>query len=465
MIRFYNALILKRNPDGRYYTESGELVTDGGKIVRVGGLADGDSGASVAGSRFARQIDCRGGLLIPGLKNCHTHSAMTLLRGAGEGLPLKRWLFERVFPYEARMSPEDVYWAAHTAVAEYLAGGVTAVQDMYFFADETARAVREAGFQCVGVGASSDLDGKTEETLVKQETLLKKYPPGGAFSFRAGFHAEYTASDALLKGVKLLSDKFNSPAHFHLSETEEEVWACFERTGKTPPERIASFGLFERGGAAYHCVHLKDGDLKYFAPVPEPSPVSAPAPAPESGGRRPPRADFAIVANPRSNLKLGSGIAPLAKYLSRGIKTALGTDGSASNNRLSVFDELNTAALLSHLAPTAAGDVQPDRLGIGTDAALDTVFYNGAEVLELDARTLDAGRRADVVLLDIDRPNMRPRENLINHLVYSASDANVLLTMVGGKILYENGEYKTGVDYERVRREFDKAVKRLYETN
>ena len=441
MIRFKNALLLKRDKNGNYYAESGDLITDGGRIVFAGKPARLPSSIpatasqfSIPDSQFTRVVDARGNLLMPGLKNCHTHSAMALLRGAGDGLPLKRWLFDCIFPLEAKLTPEDCYYAVHSAVAEYLAAGITAVQDMYFFPDETALAVNEAGFQCMGVGSSSDLDGKTEESLIKQEEFLKKYPPGGAFWARAGFHAEYTASDALLCGVKELSDKFDSPVRFHLSETETEVAECLARTGKTPPERIASNGLFDRGGAAYHCVHLRDNDLKYFK-----------------------TSQFFIVSNPRSNLKLGSGIAPLAKYLSHGIKIALGTDGAASNNRLSIFDEMNTAGLLAQMTNDKG------QFSILNSQFLDMSLYDGAFAMGLaDACALEPGMRADIIMVDINRPNMRPRENLISSLVYSASGSNVLTTMIGGKILYENGEYKNGVDYGRVGMEFAKSAKRIF---
>lgn len=423
-IRLYNAKILLKTLDG-YAVIKGELRTEGRIISYVGPDTAAHEG-------FASEIDCRGNLLMPGLKNCHTHSAMTLLRGAAEGLPLFKWLHESVFPIEAKLTPEDVYAGTMAAIAEYISDGTTAIQEMYFFNEEIARAVTDAGFKCVAGLPFSDVAGDGEKKLAAADALLEKYSGGGNFRMRAGFHAEYTCSDGFLKGIKYLSDKYKSPVSFHLAETRGEVEDCINRCGMTPAERVDSFGLLARGGSAYHSVYLTDSDIALLK-----------------------KNGYTAVTNPASNLKLASGIAPLRQFLDAELPVAIGTDGAASNNALDMFRELYLAAVLQNIVCGDAGVMLAGEV-------LDMALRQGACAMGLfESDMLAVGKAADIIMLDISRPNMWPESALINHIVFSAARENVVMTMVNGQILYRNGEFTT-LDSDKIRYECERITARLY---
>ncbi|MDR0856554.1 MAG: amidohydrolase family protein, partial [Clostridiales bacterium] len=295
-----------------------------------------------------------------------------------------------------------------------------------------AAAMRDTGFKCIAV--TSGLDGvrDTEAQLRETEDLLTRYhKPDDNFTLNLGHHAEYTASDALLRGIAALAKKYKAPVHHHLCETRAETDECVARTGLTPPARAEAFGLYEYGGTGYHCVHVSDGDVEIFK-----------------------RHGVSVVTNPCSNLKLASGIAPLQKYADAGIPFALGTDGAASNNALDMFREAYLASVLqkySRLRPESTG----------AHAVLHAAFSVGADIQGIEAHGIAAGQIADFCVLDLESPNLRPFNDITAGIVFSADPGNVRMTVVNGKILYHKGAYFTGETPEKVYAMCEKITARI----
>ena len=375
------------------------------------------------------EIDCKGNLLMPGFKNAHAHSAMTFLRSYADDLPLQEWLNEKVFPMEKKLSGEDIYHLTRLAVLEYLSSGITAVFDMYLRPDDTARACMDTGMRCVLVSGLNDFTSSIEQT---EEEYLKWNRKNSLISYQMGFHAEYTCSRDLLYRLAQLVHKYRAPVYTHLAETKREVEACQGRYGMTPAVFLDSMGLFEFGGGCYHCIYMTDADMDVF--------------------RR--RRLFAIT-NPASNMKLASGIAPVAEFERKRIPVAIGTDGAASNNCLDMFREMFLVSGLGKLKENDAAAM--DALQV-----LNMATVQGAKAMRLTkSDVLAKGKAADLILLDLHQPNMHPLHNIPKNIVYSAGKSNVCMTMVNGRILYRNGEYFVGDSAEHIFAECDRIVGRL----
>ena len=314
MIRLHNALVMPMTSDCSVFR--GEVWTDGGRIAYAGAPRAGEL------PEFEREIDLNGDLVLPGFKNAHAHSAMTFLRSYADDLPLQSWLFDKVFPLEARLTPEAVYAFTRLAVLEYLSGGITASFDMYFHRDAYARANIDCGFRTVICGALSAGD----KISVAADDYAKFNALDPLISYLPGVHAEYTADEKLLRGMSELVHGLKSPFWTHNSETKSETDGCFERHGMSPTEYLDSLGLYDFGGGGYHCVWFSERDIEIFA---------------EKG--------LWAVTCPCSNAKLASGIAPLERFEKRGVRLAVGTDGPASNNALDMFREMYLACVLQKL--------------------------------------------------------------------------------------------------------------------
>ncbi len=405
-IRLYNARILTMKK-GMDIIENGEIGISDGKIIYVGKPEGNDI-------KWDDQIDIKGNLLMPGFKDAHTHSGMTCLRSMADDLPLDRWLNEQIFPREAKLSPEDIYHCTKLAVLEYLSSGITAAFDMYLTPESVDEAMAESGFRCVQVGATTDLQ--------KQEDRFNKLNSGSSLTgYMFGYHAEYTFSEDVLKGLSELSHKYKAPVYGHNSETVFEVEGCKERHGCTPTEYADSLGLFDFGGGGYHCVYLTENDRKIFKDK-----------------------NLYIVLNPGSNTKLASGMADTGNYLKDGLNLALGTDGPASNNCLDMFREMFLATGLSKLK-------YQDASAVDADSVLYMATVAGAHAMGLnDCDTLEAGKRADIIEIDLNTPNMQPVNNITKNIVYSGSKSNVKMTMIDGVIRYRDGEFNIGVSPEEV---------------
>ena len=427
--RFYNARILTMQTTDII---EGELWVQGDKILYVG--ESGDVAAicqklSIESILWDREIDCHGNLLMPGFKNAHTHSAMTFLRSYADDLPLHEWLTKQIFPMEAKLDGEMIYHLTKLAVLEYLTSGVTAIFDMYLTPETTAKACVEMGMRCVQVSGVSGQEG-FEASLAKMEEryhTLNQMDP--LHSYFIGFHAEYTCSKALLEQVAAMAHKYQAPVFTHLGETKAEVEGCKERYGISPVKLLDSLGMFDYGGGGYHCVWLDEEDMEIFQ-----------------------KRKLTVVTNPGSNTKLASGIAPISEYLKRGINVAIGTDGPASNNCLDMFREMFLVTGMAKLK-------EQDAAAVDALEVLKMATVNGSRAMNLpDTDVLAEGKQADIIMIDLHQPNMQPLNNIPKNLVYSGSKQNVKMTMIQGKILYENGQFTKAYDVEEIYRKANEIV-------
>lgn len=394
----------------------GELWTDNDRISYIGPAKD------TAGEKFDREIDCKGNLLMPGLKNAHTHSAMTFSRSLADEYCLNDWLHKAIFPREAKLTPDHVYWYAKLAYADYLSGGITSCFDMYFHKYENAKAAVETGFRHVFCGAANDYGGF--EALEQNYLELNDYDP--LISFIYGFHAEYTTCEDNLKFMSELAHKYSAPVFAHISETAEEVEGCKERYGVTPAVLFDKLGIYDFCGGGFHCVWFTDEDRKIFK---------------DRG--------LWSVFNACSNLKLASGITPVYKFIANGMNIAIGTDGAGSNNALSMFREMYLDCVLSNVETKNAAAVDPFTI-------LKAGTSGGALCMGLkDCDVLDVGKKADIIMIDLNKPSMQPENNIARNIVYSADNSVVKMTMIDGRILYEDGKFTT-IDLDTVIRECNK---------
>ena len=417
MIRFYNGRLLSFK-NGFEITDD-EVWTNGSEIAFVGKNHD---------KKADREIDLNGNLLMPAFKNAHTHSAMTFARSLADDLPLQPWLYDMIFPMEAKLNESDIYTLSRLAFLEYLSSGISACFDMYYYPEAMAKASVDAGFRTVMCGAVNNF----KESVSLLDEYYQKYNSyDELISYRLGFHAEYTTSKELMNGIALLAEKHEAPVFTHSSETKSEVEGCLERYGKTPTELFEELGLFNYGGGGFHSVWMSENDLEIYK-----------------------KHGIWAVINAGSNSKLASGIAPLEKMQKAGINTAIGTDGPSSNNALDMFREIYLAAVTQKLKTSDAAACDAAEL-------LKSATVGGAHCMGLyDCDIIDTGKKADLTVIDLHRPNMQPIKNIIKNIVYSGSKENVKLTMINGKILYESGEF-IGTDIEKIYYEAQKITDRL----
>ncbi len=407
-IRFYNARILSMKENEDIFI--GELHTDGNRISYVGKSEDAPKDVS-----FDKEIDCEGNVLMPGLKDCHTHSGMTAFRSLADDLNLQDWLNNEIFPREARMTGDDCYWLTKLSILEYLTSGITAIEDMYLTPETIADACIEMGMRCELVSGLNKF-GPTLEVLEERYNKLNDKHP--LIGFKMGLHAEYTCDKELLENTAKLIAKYKAPMYVHMSETKTEVEECKGRYGLSPVALFDKLGLFDYGGVIYHGVWVDEADRALLK-----------------------KRGVMVVSNPASNAKLASGIAPITDYLKDGIIVALGTDGPSSNNCLDMFREMYLVSALGKLR-----EMNP--LAVPATEVLKMATVNGSATLEHpDTDILAKGKLADIVMIDLHQPNMQPILNIPNNIVYSGSKTNVKMTMIDGKILYMNGEFiDTDVD-------------------
>ena len=387
-IRLYNARILSMKEGQDIF--AGEIWVKNDRILYIGDGSDTDQIYQKSPNTcivWDREIDCKGNLLMPGFKNAHTHSGMTLMRSYADDQPLADWLNQMIFPVEAKMNGEDIYHLSKLAILEYLTSGITAVFDMYLTPESIADAFDDMGMRCVQVGGVNDFSQSPELVEEMYLKLNKKYP---LQSYVLGFHAEYTCQKGLLEQIAAFSHKYKAPVFTHLAETESEVAGCVERYGMTPVAFLDSIGMFDYGGGGYHCVHVTEEDIEIMKK----------------------RGMFAVT-NPSSNLKLASGVAPVSNFLENGVKVAIGTDGPASNNCLDMFREM---FLVTGLAKVKQKDAQ----AVDAFEVLKMATVNGALAMGLkEADILAQGKLADLIMIDLDQPNMQPENNIVKNLVYS----------------------------------------------
>ena len=428
-IRFYHARILTMEN-----TEilEGEVWVQGEHILYVGDGSDVDKvyGKLALGSIvWDREIDCEGNLLMPGFKNAHTHSGMTVLRSYADDLPLQEWLQEQIFPVEARLQEDMIYELVKLAILEYLTSGITSIFDMYLMPQPVAKACIDMGMRCRIVGAVNNF---TQSVAMVDRMYVKMNRIHPLITYCLGFHAEYTCSREILEGIAALAEKYQAPVYTHLAETKKEVAECMERYQMAPTKFLDSLGMFRYGGGGYHCVYMDEEDIDIF----------------EQKGLH-------VVTNPASNMKLASGIAPIAEYLRRGINVAIGTDGPASNNCLDMFREMFLVTGLAKLR-------EQDASAVDAIEVLKMATVNGAKAMDLQkADVLAAGKLADMIMIDLQQPNMQPVNNIAKNIVYSGSKQNVKMTMINGKILYEDGKFADHIDAEAIYRKANEILREI----
>ena len=421
MIRFYNGKILTL-ADG-FDISDGEVWVDKDKIYFVGNpTAD-----KLRSQSFDREINLCGNLLMPSFKNAHTHSAMTFLRSYADDMPLQDWLTKRVFPMEAKLNGEHIYTFTKLAILEYLSSGITASFDMYFKLNSYVKANIDAGFRTVICSSTNDFGGSPAQD---EEDYLKFNSISPLISYKFGCHAEYTTKLDTIKGIAKLCQKYKEPFFSHNSETEREVKECVARYNKTPTELFDSLGLYDYGGGGFHCVYFSENDMKIFK---------------EKG--------LWVITNPGSNMKLASGTANISKMLGMGLNIAIGTDGAASNNALDMFREMYLVTGLQKLKHKDASSCPAeDVLYMGTAGSARAMGL-------VDCDTIEKGKQADLIVIDLYKPNMQPVHNITRNLVYSGSKQNVKLTMCAGKILYQDGVYYLDEDEREIYKRANEMLK------
>ena len=377
-------------------------------------------------------IDAKGGIVMPGLVNAHTHSPMTFLRGYADGYPLEVWLNDHIFPKEALLNSEDVYWSSLVGIMEMIMSGTTLFSDMYDFCDAIADAVDESGIKALLSRGTTYFDPsvpfeKHKGTVESIELLSRR---NDRISVAFAPHAVYTTTPEFIEHFSKLALDNNAILHIHLSETVTENENSLKKHGKTPTKLIYDSGAFNTKVLAAHCVHLTEEDISIL----------------KNGGAT-------VAYNPSSNLKLGSGCADIISLKKAGIDISIGTDGTSSNNSLNMLKELHLASLLT------CGTTQ-DPLAISAKDALK--WATNAKALGFNnTGSIEVGKKADIVILSCDEPNMVPCHNPVSNVVYSANAGNVKYVFVDGKLLYKNGEFMT-IDREKIYYNFNKTIERIF---
>ena len=383
-----------------------------------------------------RVIDATGKVIMPGLINTHTHLAMSVFRGYSDELELMDWLSKKMWPIEDKMIPNDAFWASMLSMMEMIKSGTTTFNDHYFFEDETARAASEIGMRgmisrCV-IGDGEGADTRLEEA----ESLYNDWndTSDGRIKVCVGLHAPYTCPpETIKKGVEL-AKKLNTPIHIHYLETEDEIKQVYNKYGQTATEYLKSCGLFDVKTILAHGVQMNKDDMDALKMY-----------------------DTAIIHNPISNQKLGSGIAPIKEMLEAGLVVGFGTDGQGSTNTLDMFEEIKSAAYLQKVKHKSATAIS------GYDV-LKMATIDGAKALGLEKEigSLEVGKQADVIMINLDKSHLLPVHDIYSTLAYSVNGADVEMVIIDGNIVMEDRRMLT-IDEEVVKQEINKVVSRLFQ--
>ncbi len=382
-------------------------------------------GKEMPEKHFGQIYNGKGRLIMPGFYNAHAHSPMALMRGYGENLTLMDWLNTRIFPFEDKLNGNAVYWGTMLCMAESLRYGIVSSSDMYYFVPDMVEAVSDSGAKANisrAVANPAGIDVKELPSIGEAVSAIRQYHGScqGRILIDASIHAEYTSDENTVREVAAIAREMGVHMHVHVSETRSEHEECKERhDGLTPAQYFDQCGIFDVPAIAAHCVWCEDTDLNILK---------------EKG--------VTVASNPVSNLKLASGICSVAHMLKKGISVALGTDSVASNNNLNFFEEMKTFAILAKTREMNPTVVTPKQ-------ALQAATLNGAKAQgRADCGLIAEGNKADFIILRTDVPNMHPVHNMLNNIVYSASDGDIVMTVVDGNVLYKDGEFMT-IDIEK----------------
>jgi len=405
---------------------SSSLIADGSVLIR-GNRIDRviEAGPEQESLSADRTIEGEGRLLLPGFVNAHSHLGMTIFRGYADDMELDRWLNEWIWPAEENLTPEEVYWGSLLAITEAIRSGTTAIADMYFYMDQTARAIEESGIRgLISYGLIAEkLDKAGREEIQAGLDLAKNWDGAANGRIRVALspHAPYTCGDEVLKEVANKSSARGIPIHTHISETKKEVEGSYDEFGISPVERLEDLGILENQVLAAHCVHLNEKDMEKLG-----------------------ENEVVVAHNPSSNMKLASGAAPIKDLRERGIKVTLGTDGPGTNNDLDVFGEMRAATFLAKLSendPTALNAAST--LGLATAEGIDQFGLS-------DLGQIAQGKKADLIGVKREGPHWTPEYDTVSNLVYSGKGSDVDMMMVDGNIIMEQGKVKA-IDEEKVR--------------
>ncbi|MHB8791290.1 MAG: amidohydrolase family protein [Desulfobulbaceae bacterium] len=386
--------------------QDGAVAVAGDRIVAVGPAAD-----ILARYQAAETIAEEHGLIMPGLVNVHTHAAMACFRGLADDLPLMQWLQEYIFPVEAKLTPEIVYHSTLLSLCEMIKSGTTSFCDMYLFAADVARAAEVSGMRAwigeVLYDFPSPNYGELENGFAYTEQLFQRYAGHPLISITVDPHAVYTCSPDLLQRLGQMAAAKNALYVIHLSENQEEIDTCFERYGRSPVMHLEHLGLLNDRVVADHCVMVSDEEIALLA-----------------------LRGVKVAHCQESNMKLASGTAPVVKMLQAGVTVGIGTDGSASNNDVDMFGEMNTVAKIHKVAR-----MDPTAMDAATTVRVATM--GGASVLGADREigSLEPGKKADLIVLDMNQPHLTPVYNPVSHLVYAARGADVIHSVIGGRLV------------------------------
>ena len=425
-----NCDILAADGGGYRWLKSAYLGIDGSVIDYIG--------ENRPAAPYDREKDMSGRLLAPGLINCHGHTAMTLLRGVGSDLPLQEWLFEKMMPIEDKFTARDIQVGNALALLEMISTGTTSYSDMYFHADTAVENAVAAGIKanlCRPNQCFNPEETYAQNTRAQESIQLFKDCNGmadGRILIDFSIHAEYTNFPHIVEAYSADCKALGGRMHIHLSETKKEHDECVAKYGKTPARWFNDLGTFDSPTFAAHCVWVTEEDMALMK---------------EKG--------VSPVHNPTSNMKLGSGFAPIPRMLELGLNVALGTDGAASNNNLNMMEEMHLAAVLHNGFTHDPTLMKPAQV-------LNMATRNGARLQGRgDTGSLEVGKKADIIAIDLTRPHLFPNVDPLALMTYSAQGSDVVMTMVDGRILYENGEFLT-LDADRILHAAKTCVDRLY---
>lgn len=400
--------------------------TEGERIVYIGSEPPADA------SLYGETYDGKNKVLMSGFFNAHAHSPMCLMRGYGENMSLADWLNKKIFPFEAGLYSEAVYYSTLLSMAESLRFGIVSSSDMYYFLDDMVRAYTDAGTKGNISRAVVNPAGEDPKDLIGYKEMLDVFKrhheaADGRVLIDASIHAIYTNDEASMRAVADAAKDLNMIIHVHLDETEAEAKEAFEKYGMTTTEAFEKYGLFDSPCLAAHCVWLSESDMDILKAK-----------------------NVSVASNPSSNFKLASGIANVPMMYEKGINVAIGTDSSASNNSLNYIEQIKLFALAGKVKSMDPSSMRPEQILYSATRA--GALAQGRE----DAGLLKEGFRADLVVIDVSGPNMHPVHDMINNIIYSADGKDVLMTMVDGNVCYRDGEYKT-IDIEKTIAETEKA--------
>ncbi|MEG2811700.1 MAG: amidohydrolase [Clostridium sp.] len=420
-----NTTIITVNEENKVLNNT-DIGIDNGKIVFIGEKSDFKADKIIDGSEK---------VAMPGLINAHTHIPMSLLRNYANDLPLFQWLSEKIWPIEGKFTEDHIYWGSMLSIAEMIKTGTTTFNDMYFFMEDMAKAVEKTGIRASlsrgMMGESAEGDDRFNEL----RSLYNNYNGAcnGRITVMAGPHAPYTCSDEYLESVMDIADELNIPLHIHLSESKGEVEDSYSAKGVSPIAHMENIGLFNRKTVAAHCVHLTEEDIDILK-----------------------KHNVSVAYNPGSNLKLGNGFAPICSMIDKGVNVALGTDGASSNNNQNMFEEMNLASIVNK-------SVTGDTTKVPAMKAIEMATINGARALGIEDRvgSIEVGKNADIILVDMEKPHLYPQLDAASSMVYSAQGSDVSDVLVDGNILMEN--YKlTTIDFKEVKENILRLTSTLY---